>query len=181
MKTPILLLILLITLTSCKEDKKTKVTIENGSEITKEIVQEENVIITLNAVVPNDDTFTLQFTEDEAFSFEKKDQVKTKITGSNVAQNISFKLPNKVIPTKIMLRVGLNNKENVDIKGITFNNEEREFKVSENNFFQFLVPNKFIDYNRETNTYTAKKVDDRFSPTFVSRRILIQRLEEWVY
>ena len=182
MKKIISTLILMVTIFACKSDKKEGVTDQTVNETPKvEVQKRENVIITLHAVVPNDDTFIIQYTEDATFKYKSKDIVKADIIGSNIAQDISFKLPNKVLPTNFMLKVGLNNTENVDINSLTINNEEREFKVNKTNFFQFLNPNKFIDYDKEKNTYTAKKLEERFLPTFTSRTILIQRLEERVY
>jgi hypothetical protein len=172
----------MVTISACKSDKKKEATEEIIKETPKvEIIKEENIIVTLNAVVPNDDTFILQYTEDAGFKYRPKDIVKVNITGSNVPQDIVFKLPNKIFPTKFMLKVGTNNMKDVAIQSIYFNNEEREFKVNNNNFFQFLNTNKFIDYDRENKTYTAKKIDNNFLPTFTSRPILIQRLEEKVF
>lgn len=182
MKRKILVLALAFaTVLACKSDKKeTEKAIEK--ETTKEeVVKKENITITLNAVVPQNDTFTIQYTEDKAFTFKPKDVVEVKVTGANTPQDLVFELPNKILPTKFMLKTGTNNYKDVVINNVTISNDNRKFQVNQNNFIQFFNPNKFIDYNRTYKTFTSKKIGNNFVPAFVSRPLLIQRLEEKVY
>lgn len=183
MKKIVLAIVLLTSIVSCKNDKKeTEKVVENETpEVKEEVVKKDFVLLTLNAVVPKDDTFVLQFTEDPTFKFKASDKMKVDIKGSNVPQDVIFKLPNKVIPTKFMLKVGRKNYEGVTISKLTISNEDRVFEISKENFYQFFNPNKYIDYNREEKTFTSKEIDGRYIPTFISRPVLIQRLEEIVY
>lgn len=183
MKNLLVVALVMITVFACKDDKKP----ENVNETTTKEVpnteekKEDNVVMTLNVVVPKDDTFVVQFTEDMAFQFEAKDKIKVDVKGSDKPQDLVFKLPNKVIPTKFMLKVGRNNYKDVSINKLTINSDDRVFEISKENFYQFFNPNKYIDYNREEKTFTSKEIDGRYIPTFISRPVLIQRLEEIVY
>ena len=173
--------VLAIATIACKNEKKEDIT--NSDEVKEQVApaeeKKDNITITVSAIVPNDDEFVIHYTEEEGFNFNGKDKILIDIKGSESAQDIVFDLPEKVLPANIMFKVGQNNPKDVTINYITFdNNNGSAFEISKDLFFQFFNPNKFIDFNRENNTFTSKEIEGKHEPTFFARPGLIQKIEE---
>ncbi len=181
MKKIILLLILAISFTACK-DNKSKQTQEPVTK-TEPVVETKSdfVKITLNAVVPLDDTFVIQYTTQEDGGFKAKNKVFAKIKGSTASQDLVFNLPKEVFPTKFMLKPGTKNFKDVIINKVIINNDTDVFEFDNANFNKFFNPNKYIKYNTTTNTFVGEKKGNKYIPAFTSRPILIKRLKEKVY
>ncbi|WP_417437575.1 hypothetical protein [Idiomarina abyssalis] len=182
MKKIVLAIFLLTSIVSCKNEKKeTEKLIEKETpEVEKEVVTEEFVKVTFNAVVPKDDMFSLQYKKTDEKWYPKKG-IEVKVNGSEYPQDIVFSLPSNTFPIGFIFIVGENNTENVVINSATFDLEGRKYSISKENFHQFFNPNKYIEFNKSDNSYKINKKADNARPFFNSRRLLIKRLEEKFY
>lgn len=179
MKKAILLLIFAISLTACKNEKN-KQTQEPETK-TEPVVetQEDFIKVTFNAIVPKDDTFSLQFKKEDNKMYPKKG-IKVNIQGSDLPQDLVFNLPPNNFPTGFILILGENNVENVVMNSASFDLDGENFSIEKERFFQFFNPNKHIEFNKADNSYKLKE-GNKGRPFFNARKILIQRLEEKVY
>ena len=173
----IVLALFLVTAFACKSDKKE--TKKETPATSVDQVEKESIKITFNAVIPKDDTFSLQFKKEDGKWYPKKG-IEVSVIGSDQPQDIVFNLPENTYPTGFLFLVGKNNKENVVLNTASFDFEDNTFFISKENFFQFFNPNRFIDFNKADNSYKLKD-EEKARPFFNSRNLLIQRLEEKLY
>lgn len=171
-------LFLVLTIIACKNEKKEPA---ETSETEKEVISESKdyIEIRLNAVIPLDDEFSIQY-KDEDNRWYPKSRIKVAVKGSMQAQDLFFKIPEGKYPLGLLFFVGNENKKDVVINSVSFNKGDDEFLVAKDKLFQFLRPNKFITFNKVNNSYEL--VGDEDSNAFFNPRdILIQRLEQRIY
>ena len=182
MKNFFLTIFLIVVFIGCKNDNKSKKVEEiliDKQEIKSTF--DNNILVYLDVIVPNDDVFELKYTVADNKSFSPKEKVSSNIVGSSDNQLVEFILPENILPTNLRLKIGENNTEGIIINSIKFSLGDSSFLISKDRFFQFFIPNKFIEYNRKDYSFISKKINDDFRPSFVSRSLLIERLEQKIY
>lgn len=101
-KKIILSFLVMFALTSCKNETAKTETDKTKTEL------KETFDVNFNLVVTKDDTFKLYYTEDGTLNFGDDRAVLCVVKGSNVAQDLLFKLPADVLPTQVRLDFGDN-------------------------------------------------------------------------
>ncbi|MEY8849455.1 hypothetical protein AB9K26_11595 [Psychroserpens sp. XS_ASV72] len=171
-KTTFILLLLLTF--SCKDEKRTADT--NVQE------KKEYFSFTINAVIEKDDEFTLFYLDEENTDIKKENSVSVKTKGSSTPQELFFQLPDDTLPLRLLLRYGNDEKsQTIQIVDAKLSYHGKDIIVSRQNFFQFFNPNKFIDYNQEEFKAVSKEMDGTYSPTFISRKVLENKIDHKLY
>jgi hypothetical protein len=175
----ILFMVTCVIFLSCKNDTK-QVEITTDDEVEWADKGNENFTLNLNMVVKENDTFTMYYLTDDMKAITKEKSVSVHVSGNSNIQSLKFKLEEKILPTRILLKF---KSENQKIKFLetSLTYEDKEFKFNGDRFFQFFAPNDNIEYNRATATATSKNVDDKFNPTFSSRKVLEEKIDFYLY
>ena len=149
-----LLAILLITmLNACSSDKN-----KDEKKEQKPAKIENGYIITLEAVVKKDDTFSLYYTEDGSIDFTKIEPIWVDVKGQDYSQEVVFKIPEKVAPTQLRIDLGINKEqEDMVIKGIKIKHLEKSFEAKGPQFFEYFRPDE-TKTKVDTETGTVKAV-----------------------
>lgn len=159
---------------SCNEEKK-----ENKIKPTKEAEIEHINALSLNfeAVIENDGKFTLFFMEEGQEHISLKNSKAIDVKGGLDTQNLVFTIKEETIPTKLFLRfVNDERVQSISVKSATFSYGKKSFQIPDSLFFQYFMPNKFVDYNKENFTATTKEIDGDYLPRFFSRKVLIDKI-----
>lgn len=132
LKNLFLLLFLVLTTISCKDEAKKD---ENGAQVQEAVAQEANAFkVTLTLVAKNNDDFCLLYTEDGSLDF--KEGIWKEVKGSDTDQTVEFSLPEKAFPTQLRMDLGKNQDE-ILLKTVKFefNGKSREIKGFETGVF----------------------------------------------
>ena len=152
MKTKNILVILLLSLSlfSCKNDKKSEdkstPKIENGFNVAFDLIAKK------------DDNFHIYYTEDNTINFSEEKSLWLPFKGSDAEQEVRFVLPEDVIPTNLRVDFGYGvNKEQSDIvlKKFKMKYFDKTFEVKDSLIFYYFYPNK--DNTILDNTHATLK------------------------
>lgn len=158
---------------SCKDEKK-------QDDLDK---LPETFNVSFNLVVKKDDVFQLYFTQDGTLNFGDASSVKSVVKGSDLPQEILFKLPVDVLPTNIRLDFGDNkDQENVVVNSMKLKYFDKVFNANKN-----LVKNYFymvdaqVKYDEKTSTVMIQKPANQvYDPIMWSNELLSVELTKLV-
>jgi hypothetical protein len=139
-KNSILIFLLLIVLSSCKNDAKKE---EVKAIIEKPAIDKNIFTVTLTATVKKDDSFQLFFSYDDKTPFEDKKSQFIEFKGSETPQDIVFKLPENELPYFLRLDFGVNKEQSdilIDKFRIDYQGKSVEIKGSD--FFTYFYGNE---------------------------------------
>ncbi|RLD27260.1 MAG: hypothetical protein DRI75_09940 [Bacteroidetes bacterium] len=166
----VFLVLLLVTTVSCKKENKDKVKLPV-------VEQKDFFTLTINAIIENDDEFSLFFLEEGQINITKKNSVTVNVLGSSEPQELIFTIKDEVLPTKLFLRFWYGQKAQKITFLITYlSYGENSFIIEKDKFFQFFIPNKYIEFDKENFIATAKEVGGEYKPRFGSRTVLIDKI-----
>ena len=114
MKNTILgaLILLLTTLTSCKNEKS----VDNLEVVTPQVV-DESFKVTVDVVVKKDDDFCFFYTDGSGPAF--KDPIWTGVKGSETPQKVTYTIPDENFPSEIRLDFGMKkDQEDIVLKSV---------------------------------------------------------------
>ena len=173
MKKITLVFVVLATLFSCKNDIKNN----RKAPTIQAIEQKDAFSLTINAIIEKDELFILFFLEDGQENITKKNSVEVKVSGSSDPQELTFKIKEEVLPAKFFLRFWYEEKK----QKISFLNTEisygdNSFIIEKENFFQYFMPNKYIEFDNKNFVAFVKEVDGEYKPRFGSRSVLIDKI-----
>ena len=167
----IVLALLLVTAFACKSDKK-----ETPSAI-DEVEQKGTFVLKINAIIDYDDQFTLLFLEEGQKNISKENSVIVDVLGSNQPQELIFTIKEEVLPTKLFLRFGNDQKaQRISFLATQIIYGENSFSIEKDKFYQFFNPNKFIEFDNENHVAISKEVAGEYNPIFGSRQVLIDKI-----
>jgi hypothetical protein len=166
MKVKILAGIVFITVffSACKDEKSK----DNQSVVEEKKESESKVSITVEMIVPVDDSFQIFYTEDGTLNFNEQKCVRVNVVGKPTPQKIVFNLPDEVAFTFLRFDVG----ENKLQKEMTIGNFEvkyydRKFEAKGNMFFQYFAPNDQLKVDNARSAFVPLDKDPHdpiFSP-----------------
>lgn len=144
----VLSLMVVLFITSCKNNEKT----ETVPEAPKE---HKGLIVSMNLIVQEDDLFQIFYTEDGSDNFVGEKCINVNVKGSNQAQEINFNIPEDVFPRQLRFDVG-SNKAQKDIKVESFKLKyfDKVFEVPGKDFWYYFGNNTSIKYSKENATAT---------------------------
>lgn len=174
----ILSLLILISFVSCKE----------GEQKTEEKVAEESKIdnlftITLNATVLKDDSFQLFYREASSLEFSQEKSLFVEFKGSEMPQDIVFKLPEDVIPEFIRLDFGVNKEQSpIKINSFKLNYLDKSFETKGAEFFNYMIVEELtMKVDRENSTVTPFESNGSYDPLCSSEIGLKNEIQKLVY
>lgn len=181
MKAKNLLAIFLITLAviSCKDDKKTEHTVA-----TPEAKVEKRFKVAFDLIAKKNDNFHLYYTEDGSINFEEEKSVWLEFKGSDKEQEVSFFIPEDVIPTNFRIDFGYGeNKEQSDIvlKKFKMAYYGKTFESKDSLIFNYFYPNKENTILDNTHA-TLKRVspDQKTAPSLYPHATLVEEINKLV-
>ncbi|RMZ50330.1 hypothetical protein EB822_09020 [Flavobacteriaceae bacterium PRS1] len=170
----IVLVLLIVLVFACKSENKNKA--EQPPKAI-ETVQKDVFTLSINAIVENEDTFILFFLEEGQEHITKKNSATVKVQGSVEPQEIRFIIKEEVLPTKLLLRFGNEQKaQKIEFLTTELSYGENSFIIEKDRFFQFFIPNKYIEYDRENSIAISKEIEEEYEPRFGSRNVLIDKI-----
>lgn len=170
----------LFILLSCKDKE---VQNENKDVVPVEVVQKNNITLTLSAVVKKDDVFQIFYKNEEAEGFVEAKSISVDFKGSETEQKIVFSLPEDEYPNYIRLDFGVNKEQDpIEIKNLTFKFYEKSFEVKGEDFSNYFYSNGSIEIADKTKGVLKLIVgkDGNYDPMSASADGLRKQLEELV-
>ena len=168
------ILVLISTFVSCKNDGKKIETTE------EKVVVDNKLNVVMNLIVEKDDNFQIYYTEDGSDNFTADKFVNIDVKGSPTAQEIVFKIPEDVLPRQLRFDIG-SNKEQKDIKIISFKLKyfDKIFEVQGKDFWVYFGNNTSIKYSRENAIATPlTKNAEGYDPIFGGTSNLTKELDK---
>lgn len=159
-------LVLLTSIFSCKNEEKNN----TKPEVAIEKKNPNVFTVTLNAIVPEDDSFQVYYKNDAESIFDEKNSIFVEFKGSNQPQDIVFNLPEDVLPNYLRLDFGTNKQQ----KEITVNNFKIEvfgktFEARGKEFFNYFYTNELVKVDKETSKVTPlTSKEGNYDPIFSS-------------
>ncbi len=152
----ILLIVLLgITLFSCKNDSKEATS--EGTDTKKEEVKTNQIKITMNALVLKDDSFQVYYRDtDSPEPFDEKKSLYAVFKGSPTAQDIVFALPEDELPSYFRLDYGINKEQSeIIINNIKIEYLGKSFVINKNEIANYISFNPgTLKFNKEKGSIT---------------------------
>ena len=163
MKTPTLILFLLI-LTACGRGKKNATVIIDRTD--------RKIKVVVNATVLENDVFEVYYYEHGQEAFHPLDFISTAVVGGSNPQDIVFELPELVYPERIRLDFGKNkNQKNIELNVLKLASNSKEYVFGTNEIINELKPSKFIDFDKDNFIIETKEVEGRYDPYFYTKNI----------
>lgn len=175
MKKYFVTLIVLFTLSSCKNNEAVKV------EKVEEEVQ-KGFVIKLNAIVKKDDSFQVYYRTKSQPTFEEANSLYNEFKGNDKPQDITFILPEGVIPDFIRLDFGVNKEqEPIKVNSLSLSYFGKSFEIQGANFFNYLlVEEKTMSYDKASATLTPIKNGEVYDPVTSSEMKLFEEIQKIV-
>ena len=157
-------LICLFSMISCKKEvkpldveKEPVATIEQ--ELDKELLK-----VSFDLIVKKDDNFHLYYTEDGTINFDEKKSIWLPVKGGDEIQEVTFKLPENVLPTHLRVDFGFGKNEaqsDIDLKSFRLKYYDKIFEAKDASIFNYFYPNIDNTINPINTTILKKKVKDQ--------------------
>lgn len=167
------LVVLLSFFTACKNDK-----VKDAPESDQPV--EEGFKITLNATVEKKDDFQVFFQEDtENTPFEEDNSVYVGTVASAQPQDIVFRIPANVFPTRLRLDLGLNKEQRpIIIHNLKIEFQGKTFAAPGKDFFNYFHPDEnFVKADTTNITLTPFLTKDgNYDPMLFSTEPLNNEL-----
>ncbi|WP_418508832.1 hypothetical protein [Corallibacter sp.] len=169
-----------ITLIACKEvepkksnsELKNEVVVEEKKEISKKLVleldietdQPEDLVLYSNEIFLNNGQFmNLRITQ--------------KLNSNETKKHVAFEFPDNVKPDyNLGLLLGRKNEKELKITNLQLTFGTFKLSIPENEFDKYFVFNKFVDYQKDTNTIVVKKVGGKLNPTIILKRKYLNQI-----
>src|SRR5690606_17490970 len=165
----------------CKNDKKGTTPSQDTKEAEEVLVDKNILSFIINAIASQNDEFIVYYLDVDDKEISNNRSISKSVKGSEIQQKITFDFPEGVIPTRIIIKTGKNKENKIDIIDAIFVLNDKDFKISGDRFFDYFIPNEFIEYDKATSSYSFKFVNEKFNPSFLSRKVLIDKLEMIFY
>ena len=151
----------------------------------KEQVAEPTAVITnpikvsLNAIVPKDDTLQIYYRFDPKSNFESMYVVNAVVKGSDIAQDITFDIPSDKSVSDFRIDLG-NNKDQspIEIKNFNMSFEGKSFNVKDTLFYQYFQNNEFIEYTRDKAIAKPISISGNYDPIFMPREVFSYEVQK---
>lgn len=169
LKTKIsLVVIVLLTLFGCKQGSR-----NNGSNKKTTLNNEENhLMVVLEVKVKEDDVFEIYYYESGEKTFSPHKFVDTKISGKESIQQVSFDLPQGIVPERLRLDFGKNsNQKEMMFLGAKLVYGDKEYRFSQEEITDQFKPSKFILFDPENNKIKTMGINGRYDPYFYTMKV----------
>ena len=179
-KNLVVVFLTVLGVVSCKDDKKTEdaVTTPEAPKV------EKGFSVGFGVIAKKDDNFHLYYTEDGSINFTEEKSLWYPLKGSDTEQEVSFVLPEDVIPTNFRVDLGYGvNKEQSDIVLRKFKMDYfgKSFEAKDSLIFNYFYPNKDNTILDKANaTLKRIKQDQNTAPSLYPHTTLIEEINKLV-
>lgn len=140
----VLVMIVIMSFFSCKNEGDSKVVEQNAANPKEEKADENLLKVSFDLIVKEDDNMHLYYTEDGTIDFDEKKSIWMSVTGNDQAQEVTFKLPENVLPTHLRVDFGHGKNEtqsDVDLKSFRLQYYDKTFEAKDTMIFNYFYPN----------------------------------------
>lgn len=138
---------------ACKDDKSK----ENQPAAEEKAPVESKVSITVDMVVPVDDTFQIFYSEDGTLNFTEEKSVRVNVKGKPESQKIVFDFPEGVAFTFLRFDAGENKlQKEMKMDNFLIKYYDKKFEAKGNLFFQYFAPNDQIKVDMAKSTFVPQ-------------------------
>ncbi|GGG36611.1 hypothetical protein [Bizionia arctica] len=169
--------------TACnqKTDKKPVESIEE--DVIEKPELKKVFSLTLNALVKEEDVFSLFYTQFEGEKFGVDQLIHTKVYPSDEIQEIKFELPESDYPYNIRLDFGSNpSQENIMITECDLKYSNSSYKIKASELYKYFNFNEGIEILQDSTTFKLKKFTDasgeKYDPYIVGNDRCVIILQE---
>ncbi|WP_040252891.1 hypothetical protein [Psychroserpens mesophilus] len=174
MRNYLLVFFLVASVFACKEEKQVEIKSTQEKQLVK---SKEALSFMLEAIIENSGTFTLFYLEEGQEQITLKNSKSTEVKGSAEPQVISFTIRDEIIPDKLFLRfVNDEKQQTITVKTTSLFYGKKSIVIQDSLFYQYFMPNKFVDYDVNNFKATTKEIDGEYLPRFSSRDVLLQKM-----
>lgn len=176
LKYCILGMLTLTTVLSCKIDNKEEGYTPEKTEAPKNV--NSNVKITLDMIVPKDDTFQIFYNENGEMDYNGDLSLRVPVKGQEAPQKIEFPLKEEALPTTIRIDFGENpGQGKMTISKVTVKYFDKALEVSGADFFNYWSPNENLVVDKVAATLTPKSVNNSYDPMAYPSGQLVEALK----
>jgi hypothetical protein len=173
MKKVTSLFIVIALFVCCKNETKQDKPLRVDSGVEEIKAESKTIDVVINAKVLVDDVFEVYYYEPGLQTFHPKDFVSSQVKGSQDFQDITFSLPENILPERIRLDFGkLKNQKEIILNSIKLVYGQKEYVFSEDEILNEFKPSKFIDFDKETMSIKTKEIDGKYDPYFYSKKVI---------
>lgn len=179
MKKVLTLIIFITILSSCKDDKNT----EKTSIDTTEAIKYDNIFrVSFNLIIKKDDNLHVYYTEDGTLNFNEQKTVWLPIKGSENPQNVTFSLPENVIPTHLRVDFGYGKnveQSDVDLKTFSIKYYDKKIEAKGIDILKYFYPFEAkTSILPGTSILRRFKKDQETGPILYPHILLSQKIKE---
>jgi hypothetical protein len=160
-------IICLSAFTACKLEKRYKL-----SPLPPQYAETKGtgkVTVILKAVVTQDDTFQLFYTQDGSQNYSQDLSLFAQVKASDKAQDIIFNFPDEALPSALRIDFGENkNQEEIIIENLDVKYYDKTLTISAADFVTYYQPNEILKREGNTTVVTPKVIDDNYDPMIFS-------------
>lgn len=173
-------LLVSVSLISCKNsEEKTQEPVAN-----QETKPTNAFRITLTAIVPNDDSFQLYYSQDAyGTPYKEENSLWKEMKGSPNPQDIVFDLPEDVFPSFLRMDFGTNeNQKEITVRNFKIEYMNKKFEAHDAQFFNYFIPNESIKSTDKvlSKVILGKKPDNTYDPLFYSEKALYDEIQKLI-
>ncbi|MDI9256110.1 hypothetical protein [Flavobacterium sedimenticola] len=174
-------LLVVLSLVSCKDDKKEGEQASPEAE-TPEVAVKQNFSVELDVAASKKDDFTLYYTEDNTTAFTGELAAWRGVQGDGKRETVVFDLSEEKIPTDIRLDFGMNKEqESVTLYSVKISYYGNEINFKGVDFFKFFIESKDFktEFDQGTGAIKFIKTGSEYkTPFYYPRQELIDALKK---
>jgi len=143
-------------------------------------IEKNDIYLELEMIVPEDDVFSVFYTEDGSFNYSAEKMLKRNVKGNNQPQLILFKFPEAAKPTAIRIDIGVNpNQQKIMFKRFAFNYFDKQFIIN-HAFLKYYRTNAFFRFNSKKKVFIPTKTKEKYDPILFCKPALVKQLKQLI-
>ena len=175
----IIIVLIAISFSACKDEKKTEV--ENSAPV---VEKKENFSVEVDVITDKDDDFPLYYTENGTVIFDDSHAVWSGVKGQSQQQTVVLNLSDEIIPTHIRIDFGINKGDeqgDVLLKRFKMSYYGKSFEIKGSDFLKYFNKNEATKTEVDDANGTIKFVKDQngaATPFFYPQQTLIDEIRK---
>ncbi|WP_417888450.1 hypothetical protein [Xanthomarina gelatinilytica] len=179
-KKTLTILTALITLVACKETESKPDNAKSKKELVVTEKKEESKKLVVELDIETDQPEDLVLYSNEIFLNNGQFmnlRITQKLNSNETKKHVAFEFPDNVKPDyNLGLLLGRKNEKELKITNLQLTFGSFKLSIPENEFDKYFVFNKFVDYQKDTNTIVVKKVGGKLNPTISLKRKYLNQI-----
>jgi len=166
--------------TSCKIDKSKENDLNvNENKPSSNLKTNSKIKITLDMIVPKDDTFQVYYTEDATANCSEEKSVRVSVKGSLDSQKVVFYFPEEIAPNYFRIDMGENKDQGtIKINNFVYDYFSKKLEAKGNQFFNYFSPTQEMIENFNESTLTPSGKGEKYDPILYGQPPLTPALDK---